>query len=861
MKKLSSSLQKLGLASFIFLCFLFVLPLFTHAQSTDQKTTLPIPDTKDIEGLPSCTSIFTFGNICGDVFKSSGSFSIGSFSTKTSIAYGAGDIVACRYTGGDYTCRIDSASGTTIYNGDELSGAVRNFPLTSTEADILGKDQATAIENTSLGEVAADVGDVVTGAYECATNPFDCSVRAVSLFILSISNFLLTIAGVLFNYAVVKTVFQFSSVIGNSAGILLAWGILRDIGNLVLLFGFIFMGIATILELSTYSAKKALPGLIIFAILMNFSLFVAEAVIDTSNVFASALYSQANTDPCNSIVKDASGGQTDCLVNVGIAGSIMQATGLASAFDAAFQKDPQGTDVNDNQVTVTIIMLALFSTIGALVLFAGAIMLILRAVILSFLMVLAPIGFAGMAIPPLQSLAKRWWDKLLSESFFAPVFLLLIFISLKVTEGMAGGGSRGNESLAVALTHTDTGAMGVFLIFAIVIGFLIASLVIAKNMGAAGASFATKTATGLVFGGVALGANQVFNRAGRLARTTIQDSRFAESRVGKFAAKRVFTSLENSNSDLRRIPGVAGVLGIAGAGDAAKPGNLTLQGYENLKKEYHHKEEEREDLYQEQIGKKRLESETAGPNQYSNDTLGFLAKLSTAQLEQMKGVKEGVSKLARALSPEQFEALLKSDKLTKSEKDALTEGRYDELSTAVTNGVAGPIKDLTRDMSKGDLENIPARLLQQASLLNALTDTQREDLSKSKKRTDAERTALRQTSPVFVIQDAYERAQNAAGAAPGAGARAVRAILLPGARNAGLQGLTAAQVGKLPANILRDNNLVETFTPAMLMEFSETKKFSLGDMQTIGNTARALPVGTNDKLRDYVTAGPGASIW
>ena len=58
--------------------------------------------------------------------------------------------------------------------------------------------------------------------------------------------------------------------------------------------------------------------------------------------------------------------------------------------------------------------------------FAAVFLFITRCVVLAFLMVTSPIGFAGMAIPPLHEMATKWWDQLLKQSFFAPIFILLI---------------------------------------------------------------------------------------------------------------------------------------------------------------------------------------------------------------------------------------------------------------------------------------------------------------------------------------------------------------------------------------------------------------------------------------------------
>jgi hypothetical protein len=349
---------------------------------------------------------------------------------------------------------------------------------------------------------------------------------------LTFATFLLGISGILFNWVILKTVFQFSTLIGNSEGLLAAWTILRDIGNMLLLFGFIFIGISTILDLHSYPAKKTLPFLIIFAVLMNFSLFAAEAVIDTANGLSSVVYNQANTDPCFSDDVNAGseiGGISEdgkseqgCAINYGISAHIMESTGISSLF----RNDESIFDISTTSLLATTIL----AFIAAGVLFGASIMLIIRAVTLTFLMVTAPIGFAGMAIPPLRKIGEQWWHNLINQSFFAPVMLLLMLISLKITDGLAGMGTRG--SLMQALTTGKTGMMGVILIYALVIGFLLASLAAARKFGAAGASFAIATAGKTSIGAMGFMGRRTVGRAASKASERIRATDWGHTEMG-----------------------------------------------------------------------------------------------------------------------------------------------------------------------------------------------------------------------------------------------------------------------------------------------------------------------------------------
>ena len=671
-------------------------------------------------------------------------------------------------------------------------------------------------------------------------------MKYVGSAILGLANLILGFAGTLLNWVVVKTVFEFGSLIGNSPGLLIAWGILRDIGNMVLLFGFIFMGIATILDLHTFSARKALPSLLIFAILMNFSLFAAEAVIDTSNALTSSMYAQTNDDPCvnsGTVTVSSNGTATENCVNYGIAGHIMKSTGLATMFE---------TDGDISETATTYIMLALFSTIGAVVLFAAAIMLVVRVVVLSFIMISAPIGFAGMAIPPLRNLARTWWSKLFGEAFFAPVMFLLIFISLKITDTFAGGS---NGSLAEAVAKPNSTLMGTVMIFTIVIGFLIGSLIVARRMSSSGAGFAVNLATRTVYGGMARGTNLAFG--GSAAAAKYFQQRYApNSRVGKAITQRVLTPLTTTNLDMRRTPGMNKLLSVAGAGDAAKPSEHV--SFKDMQHQYqdirdNKKGQERDRKYDEEVGILNLEK-NAHHGKLEDDDKKFLSNMSTKQLEELHGIKEGSAALAENLSPKQFENLMKSDKLSELEKGNLRQGRFSTINAFVQAGDTDGVKGALKGMGKKELENMPSAILMEPIVLDNLSDKQRDDLGGSEERSGEERRTIKESSKVERIKKAFD--DPAIG-----GAGIVSGISLGPGRTLKFSDLTREQVAKLPKEVLTDANVAKQFTPNVLMALQEEKgKFTPKDIQDIARHITSLGSGP---AYDYVNGkdSPGKIFW
>jgi hypothetical protein len=232
------------------------------------------------------------------------------------------------------------------------------------------------------------------------------------------------------------------------------------------------------------------------------------------------MYSQANTNPCTS---------DSCDQNNGIAGHIMQATGLSGIYKVTAT---DGTAAANK--FIVIVGITLLSLVGAVVLFATAIMLAYRAVLLTGLIIVSPIGFAGMAIPPLSKMANSWWKSLVNQAFFAPVLLLLILVSLKVTETFSAGGENG--SLAEALQKQDASAMGIIMVFVLIIAALIASLMAAQRMSAAGSGFAIKSAGNFAFGTAAFAGRHTVGRGSAFAARTIRSSAIGSSVFGRSLA-------------------------------------------------------------------------------------------------------------------------------------------------------------------------------------------------------------------------------------------------------------------------------------------------------------------------------------
>jgi hypothetical protein len=361
-------------------------------------------------------------------------------------------------------------------------------------------------------------------------------VPAVGNVILKIAGYFSWAAGSLLSIAMDKLVFGMGDMLSGSLGknIELIWGVIRDMSNLAFIFGFMYVGIKTIIDPEKTETKQFLSRIIIGALLINFSLFFVKVVIDFANLTAVQLY--------NSV---AGGGD--------ISLAFAQIFGLSGTFDM-----PNA----DTFAKIAVDGLwfyffgAVILLIAAFVMAAGAILLITRFVALVFIMIFSPILFSATVFPGTSEQASKLWKQLIHNAFFAPIYLLLLLISITVLkaiiESMASDGA--SMTLSEAFTNTS-GSFGRILSFFIAAIFLIKSLTISQKFASAGGDFAVKTAGAATFGVAAwAGRKTIGGGASYISNNDKLKDAASQGGVKGFAARRVLGSskyVADSSFDVR----------------------------------------------------------------------------------------------------------------------------------------------------------------------------------------------------------------------------------------------------------------------------------------------------------------------
>ncbi|MEK7584924.1 MAG: hypothetical protein AAB455_00155 [Patescibacteria group bacterium] len=342
---------------------------------------------------------------------------------------------------------------------------------------------------------------------------FSCFLRSgisyVGEFLKQILGLVLWGVGGLFDYAVQYSVVNFGSL-ANSPAVNGAWQVLRDVSNLFFIFILLYAAIGMILQVSSINGRQILVSVIVIALLINFSAFFTRIIIDASNVVAYQFYKAVSLDKETYAVAFGSGsvrGLSAVFMNalplttwIGKAGTagFIPAAGVGWEF------------VNSSVVafgTIVMMVITIFVFIAATVLFAHRVVSLVLAIILS------PLAFLAYALPNQKGQFDKWFHTLLDQAFFAPLYLIMIYLTIVVLK---------SDALAAILTGNNPSSLQIMFHFMIAAGFMLASIIVAKSLGAKGAagaqSYIDKWRAGaLGFAGGFIGGTVGRNTIGRLA--------------------------------------------------------------------------------------------------------------------------------------------------------------------------------------------------------------------------------------------------------------------------------------------------------------------------------------------------------
>lgn len=232
--------------------------------------------------------------------------------------------------------------------------------------------------------------------------------------------------------------------------IMSTWVTMRDLANMVFIFGIIIVALLMItngVSNSGVNWQETAKRLIIVALLLNFSLFFTQIFIDAGNIVGGFFHDQVlkNADSktfFNPSVLSFGGVESPEAIKS------VSAT-ISSAVDPMKLIGPEtifklSTDGKDQSFLFMFNIAYLFVTISvAWMLFKSGFMFLSRTIGLIILMIVSPLAFVAYFIPKGEQIAKMWFKNLINKSFCICVSLFSLFLLVKIIEGTANIKSLG----------------------------------------------------------------------------------------------------------------------------------------------------------------------------------------------------------------------------------------------------------------------------------------------------------------------------------------------------------------------------------------------------------------------------------
>ena len=212
-----------------------------------------------------------------------------------------------------------------------------------------------------------------------------------------------------------------------------SWNFTLGFVNMFFALTLTFIGLATILGLKNYEAKKLLPKLLIIAILVNFTPVIIGFIVDMGNLVTNFFVSKAGIDTGNTgDFLDGLWDTFETTLSLTAIGNFYASLGglLFSSFTIILGRAIE--------VTGGIIIGIVFLLYSAYIYICITSMFFLRTIMLWILTILSPIAFFSYIFPPGSPFKKlfagilsweEWWDEFLKWVVVGIPFGLFLYIS------------------------------------------------------------------------------------------------------------------------------------------------------------------------------------------------------------------------------------------------------------------------------------------------------------------------------------------------------------------------------------------------------------------------------------------------
>ncbi len=381
------------------------------------------------------------------------------------------------------------------------------------------------------GETEIGAGKNASIMPGCSILPLDpsgsvmgCVAQGFYYVLFVPTSYIFALAGTFFDFTFHYSI-QDSSY--RSPFVVEGWGLIRDFCNMFFIFILLYIAFGTILNLNSVKTKEMIINVVIIGLLINFSLFATQVIVDASNILARVFYTSdaikiTQGDNAKNGVTNATPG-----LKVGPNGEIPLSAAIVNKVNpqnliingtsslGITDKGGQSTD-KEGEANLSIasfilitILAAAVNIVGIIVFMSVGLIFVGRVIGLWIAMILSPFVFFSYTVPSLQDMEmvgwKKWWPETIKLAFLAPVFIFFMYIIIAFLE------------TGLSLIKSNKGTDGLTFVISIVVPFIFIMVLlmkakdIAKKMSGTMGSMITdgmKKYGGMalgVAGGVALG--------------------------------------------------------------------------------------------------------------------------------------------------------------------------------------------------------------------------------------------------------------------------------------------------------------------------------------------------------------------
>jgi len=345
-----------------------------------------------------------------------------------------------------------------------------------------------------------------------------------------------------------------------------AFAAVRDIANIFFIIALLYVAIKTILDISVSNSKKIIGTIVIVALLINFSLFFTQVIIDSTNILAKVFYNQTTAvDETGKPLPAGAGGQKS--ISIGLIDKFNPQKILSAGTGGNAQSFYNTTGNKGYYIFIS--LLASFIVLyAAYVFLMVGLLFVGRVVALWLSMIFAPLAFASYTMPfNIPGFGhKDWWDMLLKNAFLAPIFIFFLYMIVMFAKFLPTIVSYNTNS-----PDTMQQIMSIVIPFAILVILLMQAKKIAVEFSGEigkGITGMVKAVGGFV-GGAALGATAMVGSgvvggiSSRIAKSNTLIEASEKKGLGGWAARRALGTANTgakATFDLRKT-GVGGALG------------------------------------------------------------------------------------------------------------------------------------------------------------------------------------------------------------------------------------------------------------------------------------------------------------